>query len=83
MGLPTVGFDVPGVREAVRHDETGFLVPFKDINALTTSVSSLLDNPNLRETMGRAARAMVEAEFDRQVIEDRYFQVYKELGFDV
>lgn len=83
MELPTVGFDVPGVREAVRDGSTGYLVPFQDVEAMASSVATFLDDASLRRRMGKAARNMVETEFDSHIIEEKYFQVYRELGFDI
>jgi len=56
-GTPTVASDSPGLRESVRDGETGILVPHGDIDALADRVSRLLENAELRETMGTAARA--------------------------
>jgi glycosyltransferase involved in cell wall biosynthesis len=56
-GTPTVASDSPGLRESVRHDETGFLVPHGDVDALTGQLARLLGDAQLREKMGAAARA--------------------------
>ncbi|MQM37963.1 N,N'-diacetylbacillosaminyl-diphospho-undecaprenol alpha-1,3-N-acetylgalactosaminyltransferase [wastewater metagenome] len=82
-GLPTVGFDVPGVREAVRDGETGFLVADRDVDALTERVSTLLEDEAQRLVMGQAARRMVEADFDVRAIQQQYLDVYRELGAEV
>lgn len=82
-GLPTVGFDVPGVREAVRDGETGYLVPDRDIAALTDRVRTLLADAGQRRTLGLAARCMVETDFDVQAIQRRYLDIYRELGADI
>ena len=82
-GLPTVGFDVPGVREAVRDGETGFLAPDRDVDALTERVSRLLGDGSQRLAMGKAARQMVETEFDMRAVEQQYLAVYRELGAEV
>ena len=82
-GLPTVAFDVPGVREAVRDGETGFLVPDRDVDALTERTRALLEDAGLRRRMGDAARRMVEADFDVRAIEQQYLDVYRELGAEV
>lgn len=79
-GLPTVGFEVPGVREAVRDGEIGFLVADRDVDALTERVSTLLEDEAQRLAMGQAARRMVEDEFDVRAIEQQYLDVYRELG---
>lgn len=82
-GLPTVGFDVPGVREAVQDGETGFLVPDRDVDALTERVTLLLEDAAQRLTMGQAARRMVEAAFDVRDIEQQYVNLYRELGAEI
>lgn len=82
-GLPTVAFNVPGVREAVRNGETGYLVPKGNAKALQTRVEELLKNEALRLRMGRAGRIMVEKFFDVRKIQKQYFDIYRELGFDV
>ena len=83
MGLPTVAFDVPGVREAVRHGETGWLVPVRDVDALAECVEHLLANPAEKQRMGNAARSMAKQRFDIRLIEEQYFQLYRELGVEL
>jgi glycosyltransferase involved in cell wall biosynthesis len=56
-GIPVVASDVPGLRETVRHNQTGLLYSFGDMEALTHQVVSLLESPDLRNRMGRRARA--------------------------
>ncbi len=80
MGLPTVGFDVPGVREAVLDCQTGYLVPDRDVDALTDRVSLLLEDESLRLRMGKAARKLIEGSFDVGSIVEQHFQVYRDLG---
>ena len=82
-GIPTVAFDVPGVREAVRDGETGYLVPDRDVDALTEKVGALLADDGQRLAMGQAARRMVESYFDVRAIEQRYLDVYRELGIGI
>ena len=82
-GVPVVGFDVPGVREAVRHEKTGFLVPDRDVDALTEAVERLLANQPLRERMSVAARRLAEAAFDIRSIQSQHLALYRELGVDI
>ncbi|MGH8817091.1 MAG: glycosyltransferase, partial [Achromobacter pestifer] len=51
--------DVGGVSEMFRDGETGILVPPKDSKALTEALQRLIDDPDLRRTMGDAGRKMV------------------------
>ena len=62
-GLPIVTADVPGCREVVRHDETGYLVPVRDGPATAEANGKLLHDPALRRAMGQAARQLALDEF--------------------
>lgn len=79
-GLPAVALDVPGVREAVRHNETGYLVPINDIDTLTSAVRHLLQDSGKRLAMGQAARQLAEQAFDSRDITEQYLNIYRELG---
>ncbi len=54
-GLPAVASDVPGLRDAVRHGETGLLVPHGDVPALVRAIRSLVQDTALRERLSRGA----------------------------
>lgn len=64
LGTPCVATPVTGVPEAVRHDETGLLVPERDAAALAVALGQLLDDGDLRCALARNARALVESQFD-------------------
>jgi glycosyltransferase involved in cell wall biosynthesis len=59
-GTPVVASDSPGIRESVRHDETGFLVPHGDVAGLTAAFTRLAESPALVNEMGARARAFAE-----------------------
>ena len=54
-GTPSVASNSPGLCEAVRDGETGFLVPHGDIPALAGKLLLLLRDEPLRQRMGAAA----------------------------
>ena len=58
-GTPSAVSDSPGLRETVRHGETGLIVPHGDVDALAGALVRLLV-PGERDRMGRAARIMAE-----------------------
>ncbi len=62
-GLPLIGGDVGGVREAVRDGETGFLVNGHSPRETANALIKLIDEPELARRFGRTARQMVLDEF--------------------
>jgi len=64
LGTPCVATPVTGIPEAVRHDDTGLLVPPEDPTALARALARLLDDAELRLRLATNARVLVEQEFD-------------------
>jgi len=82
-GLPTIGYEVPGVKEAVVNNLTGYLIHFNDVDALYERTIELLNDKKLRLTMGKAASELAKKSFDRREIENMYIKTYQELGVSV
>ncbi len=59
-GTPVIASNSPGIRESVRHGETGFLVPHGDVAAMATCMRNLSDERALVERLGIAARRFAE-----------------------
>lgn len=55
-GTPAVASDSPGLRESVRHGETGYLVPHGDADALAQRMLALAGDAGLVMRLGQAAR---------------------------
>jgi glycosyltransferase involved in cell wall biosynthesis len=70
-----IASEVGGIPDAVRDQETGLLVRPGDVAALTEAMLALLSNPERRERLGRAARAVV-AEFTPAREIERNLAVY-------
>ncbi len=64
MQATIVASDVPSVREALSHGETGMLVGFFDPEALADQVIDVLANPGAYAHLGPAARAHVVGKYD-------------------
>jgi glycosyltransferase involved in cell wall biosynthesis len=60
-GTPVIASNSPGIRESVRHGETGFLVPHGDVAAMAESMRYLSGERALVERLGTAARHFAEA----------------------
>jgi glycosyltransferase involved in cell wall biosynthesis len=54
-GLPVIGTDVPGIREVIRHGETGWLCR-PDVASLREAIRTLMLDGELRARLGRCAR---------------------------
>lgn len=76
-GRAVVTTDVPGCRDAITPGETGMTVPVKDPLALAEAVQKLVEDPDLRERMGLAGRALAEKEFSIEKIIDQHLQIYR------
>ncbi len=59
-GTPAVAADSPGLRESVRHEETGLLVPCGDAGALADALQRLAQHPEQVARLGAAARRFAE-----------------------
>jgi colanic acid/amylovoran biosynthesis glycosyltransferase len=62
--VPVIGTYHGGIPSIIDDGETGFLVPERNVDALTDRLKTLLDDATLRRSMGRAAREKMLREFD-------------------
>ena len=62
-GTPGLCTDVASLPEIVRHNQTGFIVPAHDAEAMRSALMRLADNAHLVEQLGAAAAADVRARF--------------------
>jgi glycosyltransferase involved in cell wall biosynthesis len=77
--LPVVASDVGSVAEAVRHGETGLLVPAEDPGALAAALGSLLENPRRRSELGERARALALDRFTAGAMARSFESLYEEI----
>jgi colanic acid/amylovoran biosynthesis glycosyltransferase len=64
MEIPCVSTTVSGIPELIRTEIEGILVAPADEVQLASALSRLVDDPDLRERMGRAGRRRVQENFD-------------------
>jgi glycosyltransferase involved in cell wall biosynthesis len=55
-GIPVVGFAAGSVPEVVADGETGWLAPFRDVDALAARIEAALDDPRATHAAGLRAR---------------------------
>jgi glycosyltransferase involved in cell wall biosynthesis len=75
-GVPVIAFDVAGAREAVRHGETGLLVPTGDAAALADAIVRLATDEPLRRRMGAAGRDRMQRDFSIESMVDAHVRLY-------
>jgi glycogen synthase len=71
-GVPVIGTDVPGIRDVVRHEETGLLTSVISSSALAFSIRRMMEDAELRSRLVANARREVAERFSWDVILPRY-----------
>jgi lipopolysaccharide/colanic/teichoic acid biosynthesis glycosyltransferase len=68
-----------GAVDSVQNGITGFIVPVKDVKALTEAIDTLLRNPTMRADMGHAGRKWMEQAFRPETIWQAHADMYREM----
>ncbi len=79
IGRPVVTTDSVGCRDTVIDGKNGYMIPIKDSDALAAALKKLIDNPELRQTMGKNAREFAVSRFDIKVVVKVHLDVYKNI----
>ena len=75
--LPVVATPVDGTKEAVVDNETGFLVPVKDVEGLANALIKLLSDPALAQRIGKNGRKRVEDVFSLEKQVKSFEELYE------
>jgi glycosyltransferase involved in cell wall biosynthesis len=75
MGKPVIAGDIPATREVISDGHDGYLVR-PEPSELTSRICALLGDPSLREHLGQAGRAKVQARYTWERLVERTEQVY-------
>ncbi len=79
-GLPVVNTNLDsGVPFVSLHQRTGLTVPPADPDALAAAINQLLQNPELRASLGRAAHLRAVEEFSLESMASRTFSLYERI----
>lgn len=80
-GLPVIAYRGQGIQEVIRHNDTGLLMVERTAEgaprALAAILRTLLKNPEIRETMGKAARQAVISGYTLRHQAEGLLQVFK------
>ena len=77
-GVPAVAYDTGGMKDAVRHMDTGYLARHADIVDFVRGISQLLNDDRLRERMGERAQRLVTKEFEKMRTAQSFLDLYQE-----
>jgi glycosyltransferase involved in cell wall biosynthesis len=78
-GVPVVASDIPGNRELVVDNETGFLQPVGSRAGFTSSTDRLLQDAELARRLGEAARRRTAEQFSVEKLIERHVSLYEDL----
>lgn len=78
-GLPVVASDIPGNRDLVLAQQTGYLVPLGDAAAFARQTQLILNDAELAARLGAAAQQRIRAEFSVERMVQRHAELYHQL----
>ena len=78
-GKPVISYDVDGAREVVINEQTGCLLPPRDVSGLVESIIQLAADPARRERYGATGRALCVERFRHQHMTQRLREIYAEV----
>lgn len=79
IGRPIITCDSVGCRDVVDDGVNGFLIAPQNSRQLADALRQLIDNPSLRDRMGKASRAKAEKDFPIENVIRTHLKIYKEL----
>ena len=80
MGKPIITTDVPGCREVVEDQLTGFLCEVRSAQDLAHKMCQMIElSAEQRAQMGRLGRIKMENQFSEKIVIDRYLEVIRSL----
>ena len=69
FGLPQISFDInTGPSDIIENEKSGFLIPDGDLAGYAEKLKALMQNQNLRESMGKRAKEIAQEKFSKEVI---------------
>jgi glycosyltransferase involved in cell wall biosynthesis len=78
-GTPMVSFEIGGIPDLVRPMITGYLAKPEDAKDMADGVIHLLEDNDLRESMGQQCRAIALKEYTLEMPAKGYIALYQEV----
>ena len=78
-GIPVISTYHSGIPELVEDGVSGFLVPERDVEALSVKMKQLVENQKLWSSFGSEGRKKIEQEFDINLLNNKLIQHFKNI----
>lgn len=79
MGVPVIVTDIPGPVNGMIKDETGLIVPVREVEPIVEAVKNLADNKKLREDYGKNGAMYAAEKFDSKIFAQKLLENRKKL----
>jgi glycosyltransferase involved in cell wall biosynthesis len=76
IGVPTVGYRIPGLIDSISDNYSGILVPFGNIESFVNEIVELISNTVKLKEMSINSRKYVEEKFDANLVNQSMFDFY-------
>jgi glycosyltransferase involved in cell wall biosynthesis len=77
--LPVISTFEGGIRSIVDEGQTGFLVPQKNTEVLAEKIETLINNPSMREQMGKAGYQKYQKQFTLTIFENKLKEILTDI----
>jgi glycosyltransferase involved in cell wall biosynthesis len=78
--VPVIATDIPGNRDLVVNNVTGYLVPVGDRYEFTRRTDWLLSDESLRKRFGAAGKERIERDFTVEKMVERHAELYRQIA---
>ena len=72
IGLPSIGTNIPGIRDAILDNETGLLYNNNDRDGLYKCIEFMYSNADSRILMGEKSKIRIEKYFEKTIVVDKF-----------
>jgi glycosyltransferase involved in cell wall biosynthesis len=80
VGLPVIATQVEGVESIITAGKNGYLVPPKDVDALTSAMVKARENPGEAQRFGKSNREMIHQKFTIDRMCQSYQSIFQSLN---
>lgn len=72
---PVIASNLPGVRRVFENNKSGLLTEIKDAKDLENKIKVMINDKELRESMGKEARSLVLKKYEKKVVSEKIFRI--------